>query len=112
MSIYDSKLTSMGDPAGFVVLSLGATTADILASIPPKANAAWLQGNDGARVAFRLNGQTGVAANECMHTSANEVLELSNRNELELLVVAAGSASPAATDVVIQFFTGRAGARL
>lgn len=102
---FASRNTPLGPSLGFQIVALPATTELLtgLITLPHGCNACWLQGQGDTSFGFRIDGSEGKAASD---TQSANTLPLSNRNEIDALVVCANGG---AAELVVQFFTGRVG---
>lgn len=105
MNQFASRNTPVVGAPGFESTALPATTEllSALVAVPNEANAATLQGEGNASFGYRLDGAEGEAAADTL--TANQVY-LSNREEIAACCVVANGG---ATNLVVQWYTGRAG---
>lgn len=102
---FSSRNTPQGTSLGFQTVVLPGTT-DLLTNLitlPLNCNACWLQGEGNTSFGFRIDGSVGELATD---TQSAVTLPLSNRNEIDALVVCSNGG---AANLVVQFFTGRVG---
>lgn len=105
MSEFDSRNTPVVGSPGAEVAELPGTTELLssLVTVPATANAALVQGVGDLKFAFRLDGTEGESSNECLSATTHY---LSNREIIANMVVCANGG---ATDIVVQWYTGRTG---
>ncbi len=105
MSQFDSRNTPVLGSPGAEVTALPGTTEllSTLVTVPASANAALVQGVGDLKFAFRLDGTEGEVSSDCLTATTHY---LSNREMIANMVVCANGG---ATDIVVQWYTGRNG---